>query len=132
MIKILIVDDSINHRKNIIQILNALGYNKIYQASNGLMAIEMYKQYKPQIVYMDLAMPILDGINATQKIIHDYSKANIILMNSLSLIDDEEIRSAMLKNAISKGAKDYINKPVIKEDLQKTLKLYGRKKNFFC
>ena len=61
---ILIVDDAAFMRMMIKDILTKNGYNVVGEAENGLKAVEMYTELKPDLVLMDITMPELDGIGA--------------------------------------------------------------------
>ena len=78
----LIVDDTQYIRADIKEILTDRGY-EVYEAGDGLEAIEMYKKIKPTIVTMDINMPRLHGIKAAQ-IIRDYDpEARIMLCSTM-------------------------------------------------
>lgn len=67
MAKILVVDDSIVMRKNLATILKGDGHVIVGEASNGRQAITQYEELKPDIVTMDISMPIMSGVEAVQK-----------------------------------------------------------------
>src|SRR6056297_3720054 len=102
--KILIADDSILMRRNLKSILKQLGYNVIAEAANGQEAVEYYKRLKPDVVTMDISMPVMDGIEAVNQIVHLYPDANIIMISALN-------QKEMVFTAIERGAKYYIIKP---------------------
>lgn len=102
--KILIADDSILMRRNLKSILKQLGYNVIAEAANGQEAVEYYKRLKPDVVTMDISMPVMDGIEAVNQIVHLYPDANIIMISALN-------QKEMVFKAIERGAKYYIIKP---------------------
>ncbi len=72
--KILIGDDSILARKQLKDCIAALGGSNFIEAANGQEAIDKYKSEQPDIVFLDIVMPIKDGIIATQEI-HDKSQS---------------------------------------------------------
>ncbi len=102
--KILIADDSILMRRNLKSILKQLGYNVIAEAANGQEAVEYYKRLKPDVVTMDISMPVMDGIEAVNQIVQLYPDANIIMISALN-------QKEMVFKAIERGAKYYIIKP---------------------
>ena len=108
MRRILIVDDIAFIRLVIKDILLEGGYNIVGEASDGAQALALYKALKPDIVLLDINMPILDGIE-TLKRIRKINKETVVIMCS-SLGDQENII-----NAISLGAKDFVVKPFRKE-----------------
>jgi len=86
MLKIMVVDDSIMLRKNIIKILESTDYEVVAEAGSGYAAIEKYKIAKPDIVTMDISMPmeqgIRDGIEALKHIIEYDKNAKIIMVTA--------------------------------------------------
>ena len=98
---ILICDDSILARKNLSSILNALGYSNITEVSNGQAAVDTCKELKPDIVFLDIIMPIKDGITATKEIKADNPDTVVIICSSVGT-------QTHLREAIRSGAKDFI------------------------
>lgn len=105
MAKILVVDDSIVMRKNLATILKGEGHVVVGEASNGRQAISQYEDLKPDIVTMDISMPIMSGVEAVQKIIEKFPEAKIIMISAVN-------QKKMVFNAINSGAKHYIIKPI--------------------
>lgn len=103
-IKVLLCDDSILVRKKLKESLLALGPLEIIEADNGQTAVEMYKQFKPNLVFMDIVMPIRDGLEALGEIMDLDKKAKIIMLSSSGT-------RTHLKKAIEAGALDFIQKP---------------------
>ncbi len=107
---ILIVDDNASNRVVLKLFLedfeseNQIKFN-IKEATNGLEAVELCEHEKFNIVFMDIMMPKMDGIEAT-KLIREHDK-NIMII-AISAVDDH-IRQ---KEILSNGAEDYISKPV--------------------
>lgn len=108
MRRVLIVDDIPFIRSVIKDILVDGGFSIAGEASDGAQALAMFKAVKPDVVLLDIHMPVLDGIE-TLKRIKKIKKDAIIIMCS-SLGDQENII-----NAISLGAKDFVVKPFRKE-----------------
>ncbi len=104
MAKILIVDDSSIVRRNLKTILTRAGPEIIAEAENGMQAYNEYTKNKPDLVTMDITMPLLDGVRAVKKIMTTYPEARIIMV---SAIDQKN----MVLAAIQNGAKHYILKP---------------------
>jgi YesN/AraC family two-component response regulator len=107
---ILIVDDSSTVRRVIFQMVTKMGHNVIAEAKTGLEGFEMYEQYKPDIVTMDMEMPGGDGINALRHIIKKYPKAVIVMVTSINF------REKVLE-CIQLGAKNYVIKPIDEEKM---------------
>jgi len=113
-LNVLIVDDSLIMRVNLVRSLEGLGHNVLGEATNGKSSITAYKEYKPDLVTMDITMPDMDGITAVKKIIEVDSNANIIMVTSHG-------QEAMVMNALKAGAKGYILKPVSPEKLRESI-----------
>lgn len=105
MARILIVDDSIVMRKNLATILTNAGHTVAGEASNGRQAITQYEELKPDIVTMDISMPMLSGVDAVKQIIKIDGNAKIIMISAVN-------QKKMVFNAINNGAKHYIVKPI--------------------
>lgn len=104
MARILIADDSIVIRKTLKKILISAGHQVVPEAENGYEAVEAFRVTQPDIVTMDISMPMLNGIEATEKIIMSYSEAKIIM---ISAVDEKN----KVFEALERGAKHYILKP---------------------
>jgi len=113
-VKIIIADDSILMRRNLKSILKQLGYNVIAEATNGQEAVELYKRLKPDVMTMDISMPVMDGIEAVNQIVQLYPDANIIMISALN-------QKEMVFKAIERGAKYYIIKPFKVDMVSKAL-----------
>lgn len=114
MLKVLIVDDSLIIRKKISKILENLGHNVVFDAINGQEAIGAYKEYKPDLVTMDITMPDMDGITAVKHIIKDDKEAKIIMVTSHGQED-------MVIKSIQSGAVGYILKPITEEKMAQVI-----------
>ena len=68
MKKILIADDAAFMRMSLKSMLERNGYQIVGEAENGAVAVEKYKELKPDIVTLDITMPVLDGIEALKQI----------------------------------------------------------------
>lgn len=102
--KILISDDSILARKQLKDAILALGTPTFIETSNGQDAIDSYKREKPNLVFLDIVMPVKDGNVAIREIREFDPGAEIIIVSSVGT-------QAQLKAAINAGAKDFVQKP---------------------
>lgn len=104
MARILIADDSAIIRKTLKRILIDAGHEVVDEAKNGVEAVEKYKRFQPDLVTMDISMPIMTGLEAVKVILDQCSFARIIM---ISAIDE---KNAVFE-ALEKGAKHYVIKP---------------------
>ncbi|QSX05746.1 response regulator [Sedimentibacter sp. zth1] len=114
-LKILICDDSIISRKKIKDILAKLSCSNLYEAKDGQEAIDMYIKSCPNVVFMDITMPVKTGIEALQEIIKINKKAKVIITSS-------SITQSHIKAAIDAGAYDFMQKPFVEEQINKIIK----------
>ena len=102
--RILIVDDAAFMRMMIKDILTKHGFLIVGEAENGLLAVEKYKELKPDLVTMDITMPEMDGIAAVKEIRRNDPYARIIMCSAMG-------QQPMVIDAIQAGARDFIVKP---------------------
>lgn len=110
MARILIADDSTVMRRSLNMLLTRAGHEIVGEAANGEQAFNLYAQELPDIVTMDISMPLMSGSDAICKIVSDYPDARIIVISAL---DQKKLILQSLKN----GAKHFIIKPVTEEKL---------------
>lgn len=115
MASILIVDDSLIMRRNLRTILERNGHEIVAEATNGEDAIRLFQLHEPDLVTMDITMPILNGIEALRRIITAHPRANIIVISAFD-------QRNMLFEALDNGAKQYIIKPITETKLLKALR----------
>lgn len=115
--KILICDDSILARKQIKDIVSIVGNPTILEASDGESAIQLYKEYKPDLVFLDIVMPKKDGNMAINEIMSYDKDAVIIIVSSVGT-------QSQLKSALEAGATDFIQKPINKIQIVDAINKY--------
>ncbi|MGE5676536.1 MAG: response regulator [Pseudomonadota bacterium] len=108
MAKVLVVDDSSIMRRNLSAILENAGHTIVGEAANGETGVMEYKLRRPDLVTMDITMPLLDGINAVKQIIEFDPDAQVIMISSLD-------QKRMVLTALKNGARHYIIKPFTPE-----------------
>ncbi|MFW5962686.1 MAG: response regulator [bacterium] len=101
---VLVVEDAVFSKKLLIGVLEEAGFKVIGEAEDGKKAVELYKKFQPDIVTMDINMPIMDGIESLKKIIEFNAKANVIIVSALG-------QSSKITEAIKNGATNFIIKP---------------------
>lgn len=102
--KVIVVDDSATMRKIIAQMLMSEMYNVCGEASDGIEALEMYKELSPDVITLDIHMPKLSGMDSLKAILDFDHKAKVIMLTS-------EGQKETVMDAIKMGAKNYIIKP---------------------
>lgn len=117
MIKILIVDDNKDNRTTVRLFLEDYENLSAFEADNAEKAIEIAKVSKPDIIFMDIMMPGMNGIDATKEI-RKFDKQSMII--AMSVLSDDEHKSQMLQA----GAEDYITKPINEELFVKRMDNY--------
>jgi PAS domain S-box-containing protein len=121
--KIFIVEDVLINRILLINLLKNISENfEIIEAENGLEAIEKYKNNEFDLIFMDVQMPIMDGLEATKKI-REYEKENNkkdtpIIALSAGILKSEQER------AFSSGMSDYLTKPINIDKLKEIINNY--------
>ncbi|MCB8817546.1 response regulator [Desulfosporosinus shakirovi] len=104
MKKLLIVDDEAFMRLTIRNMMNHYDIEIVGEAANGVIGVEMYKEFRPDVVTMDITMPEMTGIEALKKIKAFDPQAKVIMLSSLG-------EEGMVIEAIRSGAKTFIVKP---------------------
>jgi two-component system cell cycle response regulator DivK len=115
--KILVVDDTEWNRDLIVQLLE--DEYTVLQAVDGQQGVKMAQQEKPDLVLMDLGMPVMDGWEATRKIKanSDLKHIPVIAVTSHAMVGDEiQAREA--------GCDDYLPKPIDENELLKKIKRF--------
>ncbi|MEI7026568.1 response regulator [Paenibacillus sp. y28] len=83
MAKIMIVDDSGVMRKNIRSILERAGHEIVAEAADGREVLQNYIYYTPDIITLDISMPMMDGIEALKNLIKVYPEAKVIIVSAM-------------------------------------------------
>ena len=110
MKKVLIVDDAAFMRCAIKNMLQGNGFDVIGEAENGMEGILKYKELKPDIVTMDITMPVMSGMDALKSILEYDSKAKIVMISAMG-------QEHFVKEAVMQGAKSFIVKPFKEESI---------------
>ena len=117
MIKTIIVEDQELIRKSLKIVLESISEIKIVgMAANGEEAIELCEQENPEIVLMDIQMPVMDGVKATEEIKRLMPDVKVIILTTFQDITH-------VKNALNAGAEGYILKAVDPQFLVNGIKL---------
>jgi len=103
--RLLVGDDRESNRQLLVKLLQPLGF-ELREATNGLEAIKIWKQWSPHLIWMDMRMPVLDGCEATRRIkATTKGQATVIIAITASALEEE--RTVIL----SAGCDDFVRKP---------------------
>ena len=115
MARILVCDDSAFMRMMLKKVLIADGHEIVGEAGDGMEAVQMYRQHKPDIATMDITMPKMDGIQAVTHIHKENPVARIVMVTALG-------QKAIITDALKAGASDFIVKPFDPEQVIETIR----------
>ena len=107
-LRILIADDALFMRNMLREIFVKAGFQVVGEAANGVEAIERYHELRPDLVTMDIVMPLKSGIEALQQITREDPDARVVMCSALG-------QEALVIEAVHAGAKDFIVKPFKEE-----------------
>lgn len=119
-LKILICDDSILMRKKLKDSLLLCGCSDILEATDGQKAVDIYKEDNPDLVFMDIVMPVKDGIKAVSEIKAFDKNAKVVMASSSGTKEH-------LKKAIEAGAFEFIQKPWEQDQITKIVNNFLKK-----
>ncbi|AFA50057.1 chemotaxis protein response regulator CheY6 [Acetobacterium woodii DSM 1030] len=114
MTKVLIVDDAMFIRIQLKSLLQSNGFDVVAEAENGKVALEKIQEFKPDLITLDITMPVMDGLECMREIKKlDYSPT-VIMLSALG-------QEKYIQQAIMDGAKGFIVKPYNNESVIKNL-----------
>lgn len=112
-IRILTADDHYLIRAGVSSFLaTEPGLEVIAEATNGEEALERYREVQPDLVLMDLSMPVMDGLEATRAILEEFPDARIVVLTTYA--GDEDIHRALDAGAVGYLVKDMLTAEVLK------------------
>jgi signal transduction histidine kinase/CheY-like chemotaxis protein len=107
--RILVVDDRLENRQLLLKLLQTIGF-QVREATNGQEAVEMWQQWQPHLIWMDMRMPVMNGYEATQQIkSHLQGQATVIIALTASTLEEEKAI------VLSAGCDDFVRKPFYEE-----------------
>ena len=125
IIRVLIVDDHTLFRKGLKKLLESMGNIEVIgEAKNGVEAVKQVATINPQVILMDIAMPEMNGLEATRQIHEQFPSIAIII---LTMYDDEEF----LKQSLEYGAIGYLLKNTSIEELYLALQTAAKGEPYF-
>jgi two-component system, chemotaxis family, chemotaxis protein CheY len=115
--RVLIADDSIAAAHQITELLERLGgYEVVGHAKDGAQAVRLFKTLKPEIVLMDILMPMMDGIQSLRTIIKLDPGAKVVMVSAMGGV------SKKVEEAVRLGALSVISKPFEPEKVRAVMK----------
>ena len=114
-IRVLVAEDEALIRMDLVEMLGELGYAVVGQAANGQIAVELALELRPDVVLMDVAMPVRDGLSAAAEIIEQRC-APVVMVTAFS-------ESDTVQHAAHAGALGYLVKPFNRSDLRPAIEL---------
>jgi len=106
--RILVVEDNLDNRRILVYRLKRIGDFEIVEAGNGREALDAVQSAPPDLIFMDLKMPVMDGWEATRQI-RDLERGRdipIIALTAQAMAGDEQ-------KALAAGCDDYLAKPIV-------------------
>lgn len=114
LLRVLVVEDSHITVLKLSAMLAEMGHEVIATARSGAEALSAYRDHRPDVVTMDITMPDMDGVQATQQIVQEFPEAKIVMVTSHG-------QEKMVLAALNAGAKGYVLKPIRPEKLKATI-----------
>ena len=106
-VRVLVAEDETIIRLDLVEMLTEVGYEVVAQAENGAIAIELAKEFKPDLAILDVKMPVVDGITAAEQII---PIAPVLMLTAFS-------QRELVERARDAGVMAYVVKPFSLDDL---------------
>ena len=108
--RIVVADDEPITRMDLSEILKEEGYDVVGEASDGFDAVEFRRKLRPDLVLMDVKMPILDGIKASKVVMNEQLAKSVVLLTAYSGME-------FIEQAKEAGVMGYIVKPISSKNL---------------
>ncbi len=122
--KIIIAEDEITLCNALAEVLSNRRFNVIGKAQNGLEVIKLLKTQQSDLVLMDIRMPQMDGIEATEFISKNYPTVKVLMLSTYN-------KEAYVQQAIEVGAKGYILKNTDPNDIAEAIKTIAQGSHYF-
>lgn len=113
--RVLVAEDETLIRLDIVEILRGEGYEVIAEADNGQKAVDLAREHRPDLVLMDVKMPVMDGITAAETIVKERI-APVVLLTAFS-------QKELVERAREAGAMAYVVKPFSPNDLMPAIEI---------
>ena len=113
-VTVLVVDDSKTSRKMLSDVLTRMGLEVIGEAVNGEDGFLKYKELRPDIVTMDITMPVMNGLESLLLIKHEDENAKVVMITAAG-----QKNNLML--AVKAGAEEFLTKPLEEEEIRRVI-----------
>ncbi len=113
--RVLVAEDEAVIRMDLVEMLKELGYDVVAEAFNGERAVELVREHRPDLAFLDIAMPVRDGLSAAEEISRDNLCA-VVMVTAFSQRD-------VAMKAAEAGAVGYVVKPFTMADLEPSIAL---------
>lgn len=113
-ITVLVVDDSKTSRKILTDVLTGMGLEVIGEAVNGEDGFLKYKELRPDIVTMDITMPVMNGLESLLLIKHEDENAKVVMITAAGQKNN-------LMQAVKAGAEEFLTKPLEEEEIRRVI-----------
>ena len=110
----MIVDDSGFMRMMIKSVLSKGDYEVVAEAENGVVAVDKYREVKPDLILLDITMPEMNGIDALRRIKAEFPNVKAIMVSAMG-------QKPLVTEAIKAGASDFVIKPFLEEKVLQTI-----------
>ena len=113
--RVVVADDESHVLRMVKMTLKSMEYNVVAEASNGQEAIELFRQERPDMLFLDVNMPLKTGIEALETVMADTPEACVVMMTSVS--DMESI-----DKCVDAGASNWIRKDTPVDEMKKLIR----------
>jgi two-component system NarL family response regulator len=125
-IRLMVVEDHHIVRHGLVSLLQSVpGIHVVAQAADGRTAVELFRQCQPDVVIMDLRMPLMTGVEATGEICREFRNARIIVLTTFD--GDEDVYKAL-----QAGARGYLLKGMLAEELVEAIRSVHAGQSSLC
>lgn len=111
---VLVVDDSKTSRKILSDVLTRMGLEVIGEAVNGEEGYLKYKELRPDIVTMDITMPVMNGLESLLLIKHEDENAKVVMITAAGQKNN-------LMQAVKAGAEEFLTKPLEEDEIRRVI-----------
>ncbi|MDD5900317.1 MAG: response regulator [Lachnospiraceae bacterium] len=111
---VLVVDDSKTSRKILSDVLTRMGLEVIGEAVNGEEGFLKYKELRPDIVTMDITMPVMNGLESLLLIKHEDENAKVVMITAAGQKNN-------LMQAVKAGAEEFLTKPLEEDEIRRVI-----------